>query len=96
MATIQPLYDRVVIKREADKAISAGGIILTGKSTEKPDQGIVIAAGRGKSNEDGTIREMSVQVGDLILFGKFGGVEIELDYEKFVIIKEDDIMGIIK
>lgn len=94
--TITPLHDRVIIKRldeSADK--TAGGLFIPDSAKEKPQEGEVIAAGAGKYKEDGTRQPLDVKKGDRILFGKYSGSEIKLDGEEFLIMREDEILGII-
>ena len=94
--TIKPLHDRVIIKRldeSADK--TAGGLFITDSAKEKPQEGEVIAAGDGKYKEDGTRQTLDVKEGDRVLFGKYSGSEIKLDGEEFLIMREDEILGII-
>jgi chaperonin GroES len=94
--TITPLHDRVIIKRleeSADK--TAGGLFIPDSAKEKPQEGEVIAAGAGKYKEDGTRQPLDVKKGDRVLFGKYSGSEIKLDGEEFLIMREDEILGII-
>ena len=92
---IQPLHDRVIVKRVEDAQISRGGIIIPDTAKEKPVKGRVIAAGPGKSLESGEVRALTVREGDLMLFTKYGGTEIKLDGEEHLILREDDILGIL-
>jgi chaperonin GroES len=94
---IRPLQDRVLVKRleeEAEK--TKGGIIIPDTAKEKPQQGKVIAAGKGKVNEDGKVTPLDVKVGDTILFGKYAGSEIKIDGEEHLIMREDDILGVVE
>jgi chaperonin GroES len=92
----RPLHDRVVVKRiEADER-SAGGIIIPDTAKEKPSQGEVIAVGPGARNEKGEVVALDVQVGDVVLFGKWSGTEVKLNGEDLLIMKESDIMGIVE
>ena len=94
--TITPLHDRVIIKRldeSADK--TAGGLFIPDSAKEKPQEGEVIAAGAGKYKEDGNRQPLDVKKGDRVLFGKYSGSEIKLDGEEFLIMREDEILGII-
>ena len=97
MATnIKPLHDRVIIKRIEDSTNqTAGGLFIPDSAKEKPQEGEVIAAGEGKYKEDGTRQSLDVKAGDRILFGKYSGSEIKLDGEEFLIMREDEILGII-
>src|SRR4030095_4797270 len=94
---IRPLQDRVLVKRlggELEK--TKGGIIIPDTAKEKPQQGRVIAAGKGKVNDDGKVTPLDVKVGDRILFGKYSGSEIKLDGEEHLIMREEDILGVIE
>ena len=93
---IRPLYDRVLVKRLAADEMTAGGIIIPASAKEKPLEGRVEAAGNGRIADDGSVRELQVKQGDKILFGKYSGTEIKLDGEDMVILREDDILGIIE
>jgi chaperonin GroES len=95
--TIRPLHDRVLVKRlEEQEKKSAGGIIIPDTAKEKPQEGKVIAVGTGKKLENGSIQPMNVKVGDRILFGKYSGTEVKIDNEDYLIMKEDDILGILE
>ena len=93
---IRPLHDRVIIKRLEEERTSPGGIVIPDSAAEKPVQGKIMAVGKGKILEDGTVRPLDVKVGDKILFGKYSGTEIKIDGEELVVMREDDIMGIIE
>lgn len=94
--TITPLHDRVIIKRLDESAEkTAGGLFIPDSAKEKPQEGEVIAAGAGKYKEDGTRQTLDVKEGDRVLFGKYSGSEIKLDGEEFLIMREDEILGII-
>ena len=93
---IKPLHDRVIVKRIDEGEQVRGGIIIPDTAKEKPQEGEVIAIGEGKYRDDGTRQELDVKTGDRVLFGKFGGSEIKLDGEELLIIREDEILGIIK
>jgi chaperonin GroES len=97
MATnITPLHDRVIIRRIEDTVNqTAGGLFIPDTAKEKPQEGEVIAAGSGKYKEDGTRQALDVKAGDRVLFGKYSGSEIKLDGEEFIIMREDEILGII-
>jgi chaperonin GroES len=97
MATnIKPLHDRVIIRRIEDSTNqTAGGLFIPDTAKEKPQEGEVIAAGEGKYKEDGTRQTLDVKAGDRVLFGKYSGSEIKLDGEEFIIMREDEILGII-
>ena len=98
MATnITPLHDRVIIRRIEDNVNqTAGGLFIPDTAKEKPQEGEVIAAGSGKYKEDGTRQALDVKAGDRVLFGKYSGSEIKLDGEEFIIMREDEILGIIQ
>ena len=94
--TITPLHDRVIIKRIEESAEkTAGGLYIPDSAKEKPQEGEVIAAGEGKYKEDGTRQSLDVKKGDRVLFGKYSGSEIKLDGEEYLIMREDEILGII-
>lgn len=97
MATnIKPLHDRVILRRIEDNVNqTAGGLFIPDTAKEKPQEGEVIAAGDGKYKEDGTRQPLDVKAGDRVLFGKYSGSEIKLDGEEFLIMREDEILGII-
>ena len=97
MATnIKPLHDRVIIRRIEDSTDkTAGGLFIPDTAKEKPQEGEVIAVGEGKYKEDGTRQTLDVNAGDRVLFGKYSGSEIKLDGEEFIIMREDEILGII-
>ncbi len=97
MATnITPLHDRVILRRIEDtNNQTAGGLFIPDSAKEKPQEGEVIAAGEGKYKEDGTRQALDVKAGDRVLFGKYSGSEIKLDNEEFLIMREDEILGII-
>ena len=98
MATnIKPLHDRVIIRRIEDSTDkTAGGLFIPDTAKEKPQEGEVIAAGEGKYKEDGTRQPLDVKAGDRVLFGKYSGSEIKLDGEEYLIMREDEILGIIE
>ena len=97
MATnIKPLHDRVIIRRIEDNVNqTAGGLFIPDTAKEKPQEGEVIAAGEGKYKEDGTRQQLDVKAGDRVLFGKYSGSEIKLDGQEFIIMREDEILGVI-
>ena len=92
---IRPLHDRVVVKRMEEERKSAGGIVIPDTAGEKPDQGEVIAVGNGKILEDGKVRPLDVKVGDRILFGKYSGTAVKIEGTEYLVMREDDIMGIV-
>jgi chaperonin GroES len=93
---IRPLHDRVVVKRMEEERTTAGGIVIPDSATEKPSRGEIIAVGKGKVAENGDVRELDVKVGDTVLFGKYAGTEIKVEGEEVLIMREDDIIGIIE
>jgi chaperonin GroES len=93
---IRPLHDRVVIRRLEEERTTAGGIVIPDTATEKPIQGEVIAVGKGKILDNGEQRPLDVKVGDRVLFGKYSGTEVKLDGKDFLVMREDDIMGVIE
>jgi len=96
MSKLRPLHHRVIVKRLEEERVSAGGIVIPNSATEKPTRGKVIAAGAGRILEDGKVRPMSVNEGDVVLFGKYAGQEIKIDGEELVFLKEDDIVAVIE
>ena len=91
---IRPLHDRVIIKRLEEERTSPGGIVIPDSAAEKPVQGKVMAVGKGKILEDGTISPLDVKVGDKILFGKYSGTEVKIDGDELVVMREDDLMAV--
>ena len=92
---VRPLHDRVLIKRIEEQETVRGGIIIPDSAKEKPQEAEVVAAGTGKRLENGTVVPLEVKAGDRILFGKYSGTEIKLDGQEFLILREDEILGII-
>jgi chaperonin GroES len=93
---IRPLHDRVIVRRIEEQEQIRGGIYIPDTAKEKPQEGEVIAAGTGKVLENGTRLEMGVKAGDRVLFGKYAGTEVKLDGEEYLILREDDILGVIE
>lgn len=93
---VRPLHDRVIVERIEEGEQLVGGIIIPDTAKEKPQQGKVIAAGKGKVKEDGTVTPLDVKAGDTVLFGKYSGQEIKLDGDEYLIMREDEILGIIE
>jgi len=93
---VRPLHDRVLIKRLEEETKTAGGIIIPDSHTEKPAQGEIISVGSGYRNDDGSYTALEVQKGDRILFGKYAGTEVKVEGSEFIIMKEDDILGVIQ
>ena len=94
--TIRPLHDRVLVSRTEEETTTQGGIILTGESTEKPSQGTVIAVGPGKTRDNGTIQELSVNVGDVVIFGQYAGSAVKLEGTEYLVITEGEIHAVIE
>lgn len=92
---IRPLHDRVVVKRVEEETKTAGGIVLPGSAAEKPSEGEVLAVGLGKPLDNGQIRALEVKVGDKVLFGKYSGTEVKIDGEQYIVMREEDIVGIL-
>jgi len=96
MATkVRPLHDRVIVRRLDEEEKSAGGIIIPDSAKEKPVQGKIIAVGKGKSLENGDVRPLDVKEGDTVIFSTYAGTEIKLDGDAFLMMREDDILGVI-
>ncbi len=93
---IRPLHDRVIVRRMEEETMSAGGIVLPGSASEKPDRGEVLAAGKGRITDSGEVRAMDVAVGDKVLFGKYAGTEVKVDGEELLVMREDDIVAVIE
>jgi len=93
---IRPLQDRVIVKRIEEEEKSKGGIIIPDTAKEKPQEGKVVAVGKGKINDDGKLMPLDVKVNDRVLFGKYAGSEINIDGEEHMIMREDDILGVIE
>ena len=93
---IRPLHDRVVVRRLEEVKMSPGGIVIPDSATEKPIQGEVVATGNGKILDNGEVRGLDVKAGDRILFGKYSGTEVKIDNEELLVMREDDIMGVIE
>jgi chaperonin GroES len=96
MTKIRPLGDRILVKRIKEEEKTKGGIIIPDTAKEKPQEGKVVAVGKGKLNEEGKVIPLEVKAGDKILFGKYSGSEIKLEGEEHLILREDDILGIIE
>ena len=92
---IRPLYDRIVLERIKEQETNYKGIIIPDSAKEKPQEGLVIATGRGKRLEDGSLTELDVKAGDRVLFGKYSGSDITVDGSEYIIMREDDVLGIL-
>jgi len=96
MATkFTPLHDRILVRRVDEADTTRGGIIIPDSAKDKPQEGEVISAGKGKVNEEGKVRPLDVKEGDRILFGKYSGTEIKLDGEDFIIMREEEVLGVL-
>ena len=93
---IRPLQDRIIVKRVDEEETTKGGIIIPDTAKEKPQEGKVIAVGKGKANEDGKIQPLDVKKGDRVLFSKYAGTEVNIAGEEHLIIREDDVLGVVE
>jgi len=93
---IRPLHDRVIVRRLEEERKSPGGIVIPDTAAEKPIQGEVVAVGKGKILENGDVRPMDVKVGDRVLFGKYSGTEVKVSGDEYLVLREEDIMGVIE
>jgi chaperonin GroES len=93
---IRPLHDRVIVKRVEEERTTASGIVIPDTATEKPDQGEIVAVGNGKVLDDGSVRKLEVKVGDKVLFGKYAGQTVKVSGEELLVMREEDIMGVIE
>jgi len=93
---VRPLQDRVIVRRMEEERKTASGIVIPDAATEKPDQGEIIAVGKGKVGDDGKLIPMSVKVGDKVLFGKYAGQTFKMDGNEFMTMREDDIIGVVE
>jgi chaperonin GroES len=97
MATkLTPLHDRILVRRVEELETTRGGIIIPDSAKDKPQEGEVIAVGKGKSNDEGNVRPLDVKAGDRVLFGKYSGSEINIDGETFLIMREEEVLGILE
>jgi chaperonin GroES len=96
MNKIRPLQDRIIVRRVKEEEKSKGGIIIPDSAKEKPTEGEVMAVGNGKVQADGTIRRVDVKAGDRVLFGKYNGTEVKVDGEDQLIVREEDILGVLE
>jgi len=96
MAKFRPLHDRLLVKRVEAEEKSKGGIIIPDSAREKPIEGEVIAVGNGKLLEDGSVRALDIKVGEKVLFGKYSGTEIKIEGDEHIILREDEILGILE
>ena len=93
---VRPLHDRIIVERLDEGEQQVGGIIIPDTAKEKPQQGTVIAVGKGKVKDDGTVTPLDVKAGDTVLFGKYSGQEIKLDDDEYLIMREDEILGVVE
>ncbi|TAK52425.1 MAG: co-chaperone GroES [Betaproteobacteria bacterium] len=93
---IRPLHDRVIVKRIDEERKSAGGIVIPDTAAEKPDQGEIVAVGKGKKSDDGKLIPLDVKVGDRVLFGKYSGQTVKVKGDELLVMREEDIMGVIE
>ncbi len=93
---IRPLHDRVIVKRMEEERTTAGGIVIPDTAAEKPVRGEIMAAGKGKILENGNVRPLDVKVGDKILFGKYSGTEVKVNGQDLLVMREEDIMGVLE
>ena len=93
---LRPLHDRIIVKRLEEERKSAGGIVIPDTAAEKPDQGEVVAVGKGKKSEDGKLIALDVKVGDRVLFGKYSGQTVKVKGDELLVMREEDIMGVIE
>jgi chaperonin GroES len=93
---IRPLHDRVIVKRMEEERTTAGGIVIPDTAAEKPIRGEIMAAGKGKILENGDVRPLDVKVGDKVLFGKYSGTEVKLNGQDLLVMREEDIMGVLE
>lgn len=93
---IRPLHDRIIVERLEEETKTAAGIIIPDSAKEKPQQGNVIAVGKGKVTEDGKLLPLDVKVGDKVLFGKYSGTEIKIEGKEFLMMREDDVLGVVE
>ncbi len=93
---IRPLHDRVIVKRMEEERKTASGIVIPDSATEKPDQGEVVAVGPGKKDDSGKVIAMALKVGDRVLFGKYAGQAVKMDGEELLVMREEDVMGVIE
>ena len=93
---IRPLHDRILVRRLDEEKTTAGGIVIPDSASEKPSQGEVVAVGKGKLLDDGKVQALDVKAGDTVLFGKYSGTEVKVDGEELLVMRENDVMGIVE
>lgn len=92
---VRPLHDRILVKRMTEEEVTSGGIIIPDSAKEKPQRGKVVATGKGRVTEDGKVLPLEVKSGDAILFGKYSGTELKLEGEEFLMMREEDVLGVL-
>lgn len=93
---LRPMQDRIIVKRVEEESVTAGGIFIPETAKEKPQKGEIMAVGNGKKTEDGKVIPLDVKVGDKVLFGKYSGTEVKIEGEEYLIMREDDILGVME
>lgn len=93
---IRPLYDRIIVKRVEQQRTTAAGIVIPDTAAEKPEQGEIVAVGSGRLLQDGSVRPLQVKPGERVLFGKYAGQTVKIDGEEFLVLREEDVMGVIE
>ncbi|NOR50046.1 MAG: co-chaperone GroES [Desulfuromonadales bacterium] len=93
---IRPLHDRIIVERIEEETMTASGIIIPDSAKEKPQEGSVIAVGKGKVTEDGKVLPLDVKVGDKVLFGKYSGTDIKIEGNEYLMMREDDVLGVVE
>ena len=93
---LRPLQDRIIVKRVEEETMTAGGIFIPETAKEKPQKGEIVAVGNGKKTEDGKVIPIDVKVGEKVLFGKYAGTEVKIEGEEYLIMREDDILGVME
>jgi chaperonin GroES len=93
--SVRPLHDRILVRRTQEEEKTAGGLFIPDTAKEKPQRGEIVAAGKGRITEDGKVLPLEVQVGDKVLFGKYAGTEFKLDGQEYLMMREEDILGVI-
>ena len=93
---LTPLHDRIVVRRVAEEETTRGGLIIPDTAKDKPQEGEVVSVGKGKINDEGKVRPLDVKAGDRILFGKYSGTEVKLDGEELLIMREEEVLGVIE
>lgn len=92
---VRPLFDRILVQRSQESTKSAGGLFLPETAKDKPSEGVILAVGNGKLNDDGSVHDLQVEIGDRVVFGRYAGTEIKVDGEERLILREEDILGVL-